>query len=203
MRAEAPAPNVAQEPTLTLPPAEAAFLRDGYAKATTILEYGSGGSTAMAAQMPGKVIWSVESDLDWMKGLEAWFSQNPPQSEVHLRHGDIGPTGKWGRPRGTSKYARFHHYPIDVWEEDGFSEPDTVLIDGRFRAGCFLTVAYRVTRPVTVYFDDYTNRPAYHVVERFGAPVETAGRMARFDLAPQQVKPEDLAWIMDVYAQVQ
>lgn len=203
MHGKALAPGLAIEPTLTLPAKEAAFLRAGYADATTILEYGSGGSTAMAAAMPGKVIWSVESDLEWMTGLEAWFGQNPPQSEVHLRHGDIGPTGKWGRPKGTSTHMRFHHYPIDVWDEDGFSGPDTVLIDGRFRAGCFLTVAYRTTRPVTVFFDDYTNRPPYHTVERFGAPVETVGRMARFELTPQQLKPEDLAWIMDVYARVQ
>jgi hypothetical protein len=203
MRAVAPLPGAAVAPALTLPPAEAAFLRDGYARAGTILEYGSGGSTVMAASMPDKVVWSVESDLAWMQGVEAWFIAHPPLSEVHLRHADVGPTGQWGRPKGTAKHARFHHYPLDVWDEPGFAHPDTVLIDGRFRAACFLTVAFRITRPVTVYFDDYADRPAYHVVERFGRPGATAGRMARFDLAPQTLRPEDLGWIMDIYAMVQ
>jgi hypothetical protein len=75
-----------------------------------------------------------------------------------------------------------------------------VLIDGRFRAACFLTVLFRATRPVTVYFDDYTDRPGYHDIERYGAPVATFGRMARFDVVPQTLPVADLSFIMDVYA---
>ena len=195
--------KVNRAPVLTLPAPEAAFLRAGYEAARVILEYGSGGSTAMAAAMPGKVIWSVESDREWMDGLAAWFGSNPPVSELHLCHGDVGPTAAWGRPSGLKSYAKFHRYPLGVWEETGFTQPDTVLIDGRFRAACFLAVVYMSTAPVTVYFDDYKGRPAYHVVERFGPPGEIVGRMARFEVEPQPLRPADLSWIMDVFARVQ
>ena len=196
-------PSLERAPALTLPEAEAAALREGYAAAGTILEYGMGGSTAMAAAMPGKVVWSVESDAAWMRGMADWFGRNPPAAQVNLRHADIGPTGQWGRPQGPGNYAKFHRYPLAVWDEKGFSHPDAILIDGRFRAACFLAAAYRITRPVTVYFDDYVGRPSYHVVERFGAPVEVVGRMARFDLAPQRLDPADLGWMMTIFARTQ
>ena len=93
MRAKAPPPTLERPPALTLPEAEAAWLREAYGAARTILEYGSGGSTALAASMHGKTIWSVESDWGWMQGLDAWFRENPQPSKVNLRHGDIGPTG--------------------------------------------------------------------------------------------------------------
>ncbi|EPX78549.1 hypothetical protein thalar_02341 [Litoreibacter arenae DSM 19593] len=35
------------------------------------MEYGSGGTTRLAAQMPGKLIFSVESDLMWALDLQA------------------------------------------------------------------------------------------------------------------------------------
>ena len=197
------APTLERAPILTLPEAEAAWLTAAYAEAKVILEYGSGGSTALAASMPGKTIWSVESDRDWVAGLSDWFRQNPQPSQVNLRHADIGPTTKWGRPSGNNHHAKFHHYPLDIWDEPGFAAPDTVLIDGRFRAACFLAVVFRTPRPVTVYFDDYVGRPAYAVVERFGPPVKIVGRMARFDLAPQKISGEDLKWILDIFARVQ
>jgi hypothetical protein len=74
-----------------------------------------------------------------------------------------------------------------------------VLIDGRFRAACFLTVLLRIERPVAVYWDDYASRPAYHDVERYARPAEVVGRMARFDLSPMTMPPRDLTCVMDVF----
>ena len=51
-------------PTLTLPEAEAALITAAYDKAEVILEYGSGGSTVLAADL-GKKVVAVESDRDW------------------------------------------------------------------------------------------------------------------------------------------
>lgn len=186
-----------------MPAAEAAFLRAGYNAASVILEYGSGGSTAMAADMAGKTIWSVESDKRWMLGLQEWFSRNKPAASLHLRYANIGPTAKWGFPKDDSKWTRYHRYPLDVWSDDGFQAPDTVLIDGRFRVACFLAVLFMTPGPVTVYFDDYLDRPQYHVVERFGAPAEIVGRMARFAVTPQTIRSGDLAWIMDKFTRPQ
>jgi hypothetical protein len=52
------------EHVLTLPADEARLLQDHYARAGVVLEYGSGGSTLLAARL-GKQVFSVESDAAW------------------------------------------------------------------------------------------------------------------------------------------
>lgn len=189
-------------PVLTMPPEEAEWLRMAYAQADVILEYGAGGSTVMAGDMRGKQVWSVESDKRFLDTLKSWFKAHPPVSEVNLRHGNIGPTGKWGAPSGDAAWRRFHHYPLDIWSEIAHT-PDVVLIDGRFRAGCFLATLFSAQAPVTVYWDDYVEREKYHVVERYATPSEIVGRMARFDITPRPIPAGDLAWIMDIFGRQQ
>jgi len=77
------------------------------------------------------------------------------------------------------------------------------LIDGRFRAACWLTCMIRATRPLTVLFDDYTERKPYHMVERFVAPTEIRGRMARFDLKPSAFPAADMADIFEAFTKAQ
>lgn len=186
-------------PVLTLPPDEAAVLRHHYTQAGVILEYGSGGSTVMAAELPGKQVFSVESDAKWLAGMQAYFVANPPQSQVHLHHGKVGRTKGWGFPQDQTQFRKWPEYPVSVWDLPAFLHPDIVLIDGRFRAACFLTTLFRITRPVTVLWDDYIDRPTYHEVEDLVKPVETIGRMARFDLSPMPIPPDRLLWIIQTF----
>lgn len=179
-------------PELTLPDAEADWLRAVYEGAGCILEYGSGGSTVLAGEMPGKSVWSVESDADWAEGMRGWFKANPPKASVTICHADIGETRQWGFPKGDADWRKYPHYALSVWDRHGFRQPDVVLIDGRFRVACFLATLFRTTAPVTVLFDDYLSRPGYHVVEDFAERVETRGRMARFDLTPRSLKSDEL-----------
>ena len=67
-------------PVITLPPEEEAAVRSYYAQAQVILEYGSGGSTVIAAELPSKTIFSVESDVKWLGGMKSYFAANPPAS---------------------------------------------------------------------------------------------------------------------------
>ena len=191
-----PRPALAQAPALTLPPKAAEAVRSAYGGAQVILEYGSGGSTALAAAMPGKTVFSVESDKDWMDGLAAWFSANPPAARVMLHHGDVGPTGEWGMPTDRQAVEKFPGYALSVWDRPDFRHPDVVLVDGRFRVACFLTTLFRIGRPVTLLWDDYGKREAYHAVERYALPVAMHGRMARFDLMPMALPSADLSWII-------
>ena len=192
-------PTAFTRPVMTLPPAETDLLRRAYQWADVILEYGSGGSTCEAADMPGKTVFSVESDKDWCAGLQGWFAANPPAATVHMHYANVGPTGKWGKPAGDKHWRNFAHYPYSVWSRPDFQHPDVVLVDGRFRAACFLAVLFSITRPITLYFDDYAERPSYHEVSRFGAPVAIQGRMARFDLVPTPVPAAAMPWIFDVF----
>ncbi|WP_234218019.1 hypothetical protein [Ruegeria pomeroyi] len=181
-------------PELTMPPAEAEALRTAYEEARVILEYGSGGSTVLASELPGKHVTSIESDRAWARMMKAWLAANPPAegTEVNIVWTDIGPTGDWGHPVSDSKWRSYPEYPLAVWRADGFHHPDVVLVDGRFRVGCALATAFSITRPVTLLFDDYSQRRWQHQVEEFlGAPL-MIGRMAAFQVEPQPIPPAAL-----------
>jgi len=172
-------------PSISMPAEESALLRQVYAEKDAILEYGSGGSTLLAASQPHSLVMSVESDRAWAENLQRVLDRDFPKADVRLHWTDIGPTGKWGRPTSQRAWQRFHLYPISVWDMPWFRHPDLILIDGRFRVGCLLTALFRIERPVTVLFDDYVNRPHYRrAVETFVRPVQTIGRMARFEIEP-------------------
>ena len=182
-------------PLVTLPEQEAAALAAALRKSQIVLEYGSGGSTLLAAEM-GKTVFSVESDAEWLAGMREWFDQHPPKGEIVLHHADIGPTGKWGMPTGQKAFRKFPGYALDIWDHPRFRHPDLVLIDGRFRPACLLATAFRITRPVTVLFDDYVGREPYHAIEGLFRPDVFHGRMAEFHLKPTAIPADKLAWVM-------
>lgn len=183
---------------LTFPTAESAFVREAYPKARMILEYGSGGSTVLAAKAGCRVI-SVESDRKWAEHLTEHLLPYADHAKVH--HADIGPTGAWGVPMKVGEYAKFHAYALSVWDRPDLEEPDLVLIDGRFRASCLVAVMLRAKRPTTVLFDDYAKRRYYHGVERLARMEEMIGRMARFTVTPGPIPPEmmtqAIGWFVD------
>lgn len=189
-------------PAPSMPEAEAAHLADAFGQASVILEYGSGGSTLMGAQMPGKYILSVESDLDWSRRLRLQLSAADTPSQAVIYHVNIGPTGRWGRAIDESGWRNYHRYPNAIWDEPFFRHPDLIFIDGRFRPACFFTSAMRIRRPVRLLFDDYTTRPKYHVVERVAAPVCLIGRMAEFELRPGCVTADEMSFVIEQYFQV-
>ncbi|PKP83715.1 MAG: hypothetical protein CVT80_12330 [Alphaproteobacteria bacterium HGW-Alphaproteobacteria-2] len=184
---------------LTFPPEEAAWVRECYGAARVILEYGSGGSTVLAASQPGKQVFSVESDRRWARRLRRHLDAAALPSPVTLHHADIGLTGKWGRPVSDAGWRGYHAYPLSVWDRPGFVPPDLILIDGRFRPACLLTALLRSEQPVTVLFDDYVGRATYRAVERFIAPAATRGRMARFEIEPAPLPRAQLTEIIRLF----
>lgn len=189
-------------PRLTLPAREAALLRRHYETADVILEYGAGGSTVLAAELPGKQVFSVESDRGWALGLQQYIDGLAPPSPPRLYHVDIGPTGAWGRPRDLSGWRRFHRYPLAIWDEPFFQSPDVILIDGRFRPACLVAAMMRITRPATVLFDDYRGRRRYHRVEHLITPAERVGRMAVFRLVPDMLSFRDATLLIGFFSEI-
>jgi Glycosyl transferase family 2 len=183
---------------LTFGAREATLVRKLYAASSAILEYGSGGSTVLAASL-GKPVVTVESDKDWADRMVATLAAVSPHAHVH--HVDIGPTKAWGFPASANAAGLFHHYALSVWDRPDLAAPDLVLIDGRFRAACLAATVMRSTRPVTVLFDDYTKRGYYHRVERLAKLEGTVGRMARFTVTPGPIPPdmltEVIGWFTD------
>ncbi len=186
-------------PQITLPAAEEAAVRAYYGVADVILEYGSGGSTVIAAELEGKTVFSVESDAKWLKGMQAYFTAFPPLARLTLHHGKIGPTKEWGHPKSDDEFRKWSGYPLSVWDLEQFVHPDVVLIDGRFRAACFLTTLFRITKPTTVLWDDYSDRKSYHEVETLVKPIKMFGRMACFELTPMPIPADRLQWILQTY----
>lgn len=172
-------------PKFTFPPEEAEYVRSAYASARVILEYGSGGSTMIGAVQPGKLIFSVESDRKWALRLQHKLDKNAV-SPVLIYHVDIGETGLYGRAIDDSSWRTFHKYPTRIWSERFFRHPDLILIDGRFRPACLIHACVRITRPVVVLFDDYVDRPKYHIVEQVIKPSRMIGRMAEFRISPNE-----------------
>lgn len=186
-------------PKLTLPPEESAALIAAYEAAGVILEYGTGGSTVVAAELPGRQVFSVESSVEWLAMMDGWFKANPPSARLYLHHGDIGKTRQWGFPADNKQVANWSNYPISVWDRADFLHPDVVLIDGRFRVACLYTTLLRIKRPVTVLWDDYADRPAYHRVEAVVGVPQMTGRMATFVLTPAAFVPERMAATIEAF----
>jgi hypothetical protein len=198
MDADVDADGEAPSFELTFAPKERRFLVRHYEAAETILEYGSGGSTVLAAKL-GKTVFSVESDQNWAERMAQHVAGISDNAKVHWA--DVGPTGPWGVPMKPREYRKFSAYALSVWDRPDFVQPDLVLIDGRFRAACLVAVLLRTTQAVTVLFDDYAKRGNYHGVERLARKEETVGRMARFTVTPGAIPPDmvtqAIGWFTD------
>lgn len=186
------------QPELTMPDAEAAVLRGYYEQANVILEYGSGGSTVLASQMTDKYVISLESSKEWWTMMMEWLDLNPcaENTKVDMIWADIGPTKEWGFPKNDRRWERFANYPLAVWDMEDFHHPDLVLVDGRFRVGCALATAFRITRPTKLLVDDYVQRKFMHVLEKFIGKPKLWGRMAEFQLKPQPIPANRLLEII-------
>ena len=173
-------------PALSFPEEEANVLREYYKTASSILEYGSGGSTWYAAIHSGKKIVTVESDYEFGNALLRKLNAAGLPSIPNIIYEDIGPVGKWGRPIDPSHWNKFIHYALAPWKRFPDLEPDVVLIDGRFRTACFAATVLSIKRSTIILFDDYVGRPHYHKVEFLAKPDNVIGRLAVFYLTPQQ-----------------
>ncbi len=193
---EAEAKQALVEPKFTFPEEEGALVTEEYTRAESILEYGSGGSTVLAARATHAKVLSVESDRVWVDNLKAFLDGIGTDPErVVLHWCDIGPTGKWGYPSDERNWRKYPAYAFCPWEEFDIS-PDLVLIDGRFRLACLAATLLHATKQTTVLFDDYKNRPVYHAAERLLTPVAFVGRMAKFVLEPGPIEKAQFAEIV-------
>ena len=187
-------------PELTFDPDVSDFVKHHYSQAKVILEYGSGGSTVLASEMPGKTIFSVESDKKWALMMQAWFAHAQPVSMPLVQHVNVGKTGKWGTPIDGSAFRRYHRYPLSIWDEPSFKHPDVILVDGRFRVACALVAMMKATKRATLLFDDYENRPKYHVLEDFLEKEQSVGRMAQFTVRKTALPRDQLTAIIGAFS---
>lgn len=159
------------------------------------VEYGCGSSTEWVYHNSRALIFAVDTSVDWSQRMQ---SQLDPQRAT-VQHIDVGPVGDWGYPQSFSHRHAYRDYCEWPWRHAAGA--DLVLVDGRFRIACFLT-ALKMARPGTVIlFDDYANRPFYHVVEQWCRPRDRCGRQALFEVSQQHrftVRDQDIAEFTNV-----
>lgn len=146
-------------------------------------EYGVGLSTIYAYGYPELSIIAVDSSNEWILSLER-AGMNLDEDRVNVLHVDLGPLGEWGRPISYEKCENFASYTDSIWQHGLM--PELILIDGRFRVSCFMRSVLNAKPGSKVIFDDYVERPTYHVVERILPPTFVTERQALF------VVPESL-----------
>lgn len=159
-------------------------------QAGSYLEYGSGGSTVLAARL-GVPTVTVESDRFYARSVRAAIGE---RARNRMLVPDIGVTREWGTPlfkRATParlrRWRRCVEAPFALLAEEATPFPDLVLVDGRFRVACALACAREAAlrgQASTLCLDDYVGRPWYHSVEQFLGTPRLAGRMAIFDVSP-------------------
>jgi hypothetical protein len=133
-------------------------------KATTYFEYGSGGSTYQASLRKNLVkIYSVESDLVWHTKLKKIINNSSVKfifSEMDTKQNTYGNPGPNSSREDWIKYSS----QICNLDSEDSKVIDFILIDGRFRVACCLKCFDLINSECFIAFDDFLNRPYYHIV---------------------------------------
>lgn len=194
---------------VTLPRPVADRLVGFYKEGGLILEYGTGGSTFLALNSnPNNVVYGCETDPVWLSRLTAEIGRQRMNDRFIPVYQDIGKTKGFGNPcfetqvYDEGRGRQFAVAPIIPWKlfADHHVSPDYILIDGRFRVSSFVISFFNAKKPCKVIFDDYVDRPKYHVVENFIKPSEFVDRAAIFDFVPVENAAVNAKMFLDFYA---
>ena len=166
-------------------------------KSKIYLEYGSGGSTIMAANLNISEVHTVDSDLSFMMAVKTKALKMNVNFNLTLHYCDIGQVREFGNPIDTTKASSWPKYCIACWNYflDSHTGPDLILVDGRFRVACFLASLLLGGPNCIILFDDYFGRSQYQVVEDHIAYFKRSGRMACFRI-PQVLNAHQRSKIM-------
>lgn len=148
-----------------------------YNKCNILLEYGSGGSTYYAATECNnlKHIYVVEGDSGWIKKLKETI---PIENQSKITFIDMKLDCKpnsFGYPSTNCSKDSQLNYSLQVKPEYNC---DLIFIDGRFRVSCCLNCYDNISDECMILFDDFLDRPHYHIVLNFFEIIEKGnGRM--------------------------
>lgn len=134
-------------------------------KATHYFEFGSGGSTYQACIRENiKSIYSVESDYSWHEIIKQTLQD---YSKITFLYNDMKTReNTWGYPGPDSTIDQCKNYSQQIINipEEKRKEIDVILIDGRFRVACCLKCYDIMNDSCVIIFDDFLDRPHYHIV---------------------------------------
>jgi hypothetical protein len=163
--------------------ASTGFFLDQIKACRVYLEYGSGGSTIVAAEHVDTLV-SVDSDKYFLRSVRKHLEFRSNQ-DIELIHANIGLTKEWGTPilhkpthRRAIRWANYSRAPWP-WLLRKNLQPDLILVDGRFRVACVLECVSHIRKPEScrIFLDDYRSRNHYHTVQKFCNVLQMEGRM--------------------------
>eukprot|EP00435_Cladocopium_sp_Y103_P033493 s1635_g8.t1 len=169
---------------------------DKISKADVYFEFGTGGSTTVAAACKNlRCLKSIENSMEWIDTVSKQPSVSAAIAEgrLELVYVDIGETGEWGYPVSDSTNpSKLRNYSDQTFGTCGSrARQRVVLVDGRYRVACFLKMLASLAAidpqealATQMLMHDY-ERTYYHVVEAFADLIEMRGRLAVFRMKPQ------------------
>src|SRR5262249_22634361 len=97
--------------------AELACYERMLSQSNIVIEYGAGGSTAIALKSNIKQLVSVETDPRWINKLREFgpIRRAEASGRLMLLHADVGPVGSFGVPVDNSGAARYEVYSALPW----------------------------------------------------------------------------------------
>ncbi len=132
-------------------------------KTNVYFEYGSGGSTYQANIRDNiKKIYSVESDKEWLNNLMKYENKKT----VFFYNEMCTLPNTWGNPGKNATVIQKVNYSnhMKKLSKEEQEDIDLVFIDGRFRVACCLKCFDIIKNDCLIVFDDFLNRPQYHIV---------------------------------------
>jgi hypothetical protein len=142
--------------------AEAAQIELQLAGRSSLLEFGCGEATLVAARQVRRIV-SVDGDPARLRGVEEGIARAAVEfTPVAV---DIGPVDAAGYPAGESRIRDWPRYHSHVWRALGGS-PDAVSIAGRFRVACLLQAIIHCRPDCVFLFRDFNGHPPYQAVLR-------------------------------------
>lgn len=131
---------------------------------TVYFEYGSGGSTIQANIRDNiKKIYSVESDIIWKNAIQNNISKT--NITYFFNEMDTVPN-TWGYPGKNATDLQRINYSNHIrnLNKEDRDAIDLIFIDGRFRVACCLKCFDIMNNDCVIAFDDFLDRPKYHIV---------------------------------------
>lgn len=167
---------------LLMTPAEGELYRKTIRGRARVVEFGVGGSTKAAMEEGVQHLLSIETDPVWSKTAltTPGIREGVEAGRIEVRHVDVGPVAKMGRPQDPSRREDWPDFSTAPWAAYKDSPPDMVLIDGRFRVACTLQAVLNCPPSTTIVIHDFWDRPHYHVVLKYLDWHASADRMGVF-----------------------
>lgn len=128
------------------------------------VEFGSGASTVMAAELVKDEVRAFDSSQAWLDRVAEACGVRKTRLKPTLSYIDIGEIGDWGFPKDEAARDRWPLYHSSMWEDPSLAEADLYLIDGRFRVACFAQALIHGGDAAFIAFHDYPSRPYYHAI---------------------------------------